>query len=170
MGSDTDVYFGVKVADPYRWLENDTAPEVEAWVQQQNEITQNYLQKIPFREDLNKRLTAISNYEKIGAPFKKHGKYYFYRNDGLQNQSVLYVKETLDGEAEVLLDPNTLSDDGTVALNGISFSPADRRPHRMGQVHQRGMARRWLLLQLLRPPRSRQGILQHERKPQDFLS
>lgn len=122
MGSNTDVYFGVKVADPYRWLENDTAPEVEEWVKQQNEITQNYLQKIPFREDLNKRLTAISNYEKIGAPFKKHGKYYFYRNDGLQNQSVLYVKETLDGEAEVLLDPNTLSDDGTVALNGISFS------------------------------------------------
>ena len=122
MGSDTDVYFGVKVADPYRWLENDTAPEVEAWVQQQNQITQDYLQKIPFRDALNKRLTDISNYEKIGAPFKKHGKYYFYRNDGLQNQSVLYVKETLDGKAEVLLDPNTLSDDGTVALNGISFS------------------------------------------------
>ena len=122
MGSDTDVYFGVKVADPYRWLENDTAPEVEEWVKQQNEITQTYLQKIPFREALNKRLTDLSNYEKIGTPFKKHGKYYYYRNDGLQNQSVLYVKETLDGEAEVLLDPNTLSDDGTVALNGISFS------------------------------------------------
>ena len=122
MGNDTDVYFGVKVADPYRWLENDTAPEVEEWVKQQNEITQTYLQKIPFREALNKRLTDLSNYEKIGTPFKKHGKYYFYRNDGLQNQSVLYVKETLDAEAEVLLDPNTLSDDGTVALNGISFS------------------------------------------------
>jgi len=118
----TDDYFGTKVADPYRWLEDDTAKNVAEWVEAQNKVTQSYLERIPFREQLKKRLTALTDYEKIGLPFKKHGKYYFYKNDGLQNQSVLYVKETLDGEASVLLDPNKLSDDGTVALAGISFS------------------------------------------------
>lgn len=117
-----DDYFGVEIADPYRWLEDDTTQAVAAWVKSENEITQNYLNQIPFRDKLKQRLTDIVNYEKIGAPFKKHGKYYFYKNDGLQNQSVLYVKETIDGEASVLLDPNTLSDNGTVALTGISFS------------------------------------------------
>lgn len=121
-GSTVDNYFGTEVADPYRWLENDTTQEVAAWVEAQNTVTQEYLAQIPFREKLNNRLTELSNYEKIGTPFKKHGKYYYFRNDGLQNQSVLYVKETLDGEASVLLDPNTLSEDGTVALSGISFS------------------------------------------------
>ncbi|MDR1347722.1 MAG: prolyl oligopeptidase family serine peptidase [Prevotellaceae bacterium] len=118
----TDTYFGVEVADPYRWLENDTTQAVADWVAAENEITQNYLENIPFRDKLKQRLTDIVNYEKIGTPFKKHGKYYFFKNDGLQNQSVLYVKETIDGNASVLLDPNTLSDDGTVALSGISFS------------------------------------------------
>ncbi|MDR2651608.1 MAG: prolyl oligopeptidase family serine peptidase [Prevotellaceae bacterium] len=117
-----DTYFGVEVADSYRWLEDDTTQAVAEWVAAENEVTQNYLKKIPFRDKLKQRLTDIVNYEKIGTPFKKHGKYYFFKNDGLQNQSVLYVKETLDGEASVLLDPNTLSDDGTVALSGISFS------------------------------------------------
>ncbi|MDR3226222.1 MAG: prolyl oligopeptidase family serine peptidase [Prevotellaceae bacterium] len=117
-----DDYFGVEIADSYRWLEDDTTQAVAAWVKSENEITQNYLNQIPFRDKLKQRLTDIVNYEKIGTPFKKHGKYYFYKNDGLQNQSVLYVKETIDGEASVLLDPNTLSDDGTVALSGISFS------------------------------------------------
>ncbi|MDR1552188.1 MAG: prolyl oligopeptidase family serine peptidase [Prevotellaceae bacterium] len=117
-----DTYFGVEVADPYRWLENDTTQAVADWVAAENEITQNYLGKIPFRDKLKQRLTDIVNYEKISTPRKKHGKYYFFKNDGLQNQSVLYVKETIDGEASVLLDPNTLSDDGTVALSGISFS------------------------------------------------
>lgn len=118
----TDDYFGTKVADPYRWLEDDTTQMVANWVEAQNKVTQGYLDKIPFREQLKQRLTELTDYEKIGTPFKKHGKYYFYKNDGLQNQSVLYVKETLDGEASVLLDPNQLSDDGTVALSGISFS------------------------------------------------
>lgn len=118
----TDTYFGTEVADPYRWLENDTAPEVLEWVKQENKITQDYLNRIPFRDQLKQRLTELSNYEKFGAPFKKHGKYYFFRNDGLQNQSVLYVKESLNGEAKVVLDPNKLSDDGTVALNSINFS------------------------------------------------
>lgn len=119
---DTDVYFGTKVADPYRWMENDTTAEVAAWVKAQNEITQNYLQQIPFRDKLKKRLTEVSNYEKIGLPYKKNNHYYYFRNDGLQNQSVLYQKDELNGKSKVVLDPNQLSDDGTVALNGISFS------------------------------------------------
>lgn len=118
----TDVYFGTEVADPYRWLENDTTAEVAAWVKAENEITQNYLSKIPFRNQLKQRLTDLVNYEKISAPVKRHGKYYFSKNDGLQNQSVLYVKETLDAEPTVVLDPNKLSEDGTVALNGTSIS------------------------------------------------
>ncbi len=117
-----DTYFGVKVTDPYRWLENDTTKETAAWVKSQNKVTSSYLEKIPFRNKLKERLTNLTNYEKIGAPFKKNGKYYFYKNDGLQNQSVLYVQNTLDSEPEVFLDPNKLSEDGTVALTGISFS------------------------------------------------
>ena len=117
-----DTYFGVKVTDPYRWLENDTTKETAAWVKAQNKVTSSYLEKIPFKNKLKERLTNLTNYEKIGAPFKKNGKYYFYKNDGLQNQSVLYVQNTLDSEPEVFLDPNKLSEDGTVALTGISFS------------------------------------------------
>ena len=117
-----DVYFGTEVPDPYRWLENDTSAATAAWVEAQNKVTNDYLSKIPFRDALLKRLTDVANYEKIGTPFKKHGKYYFYKNDGLQNQSVLYVQDSLDGEPRVFLDPNKLSDDGTVALSGISFS------------------------------------------------
>lgn len=117
-----DVYFGTEVADPYRWLENDTSAATAAWVEAENKVTNEYLAQIPFREQLLKRLTDLANYEKIGAPFKKHGKYYFYKNDGLQNQSVLYVQDSLEGEPRVFLDPNKLSDDGTVALTGLSFS------------------------------------------------
>lgn len=117
-----DVYFGTKVSDPYRWLENDTSAATAAWVEAENKVTNAYLAQIPFREQLLKRLTDLANYEKIGTPFKKHGKYYFYKNDGLQNQSVLYVQDSLDGEARVFLDPNQLSDDGTVALTSLSFS------------------------------------------------
>lgn len=117
-----DVYFGTEVPDPYRWLENDTSAATAAWVEAQNKVTNGYLSQIPFREALLKRLTAVSDYEKIGTPFKKHGKYYFFKNDGLQNQNVLYVQDKLDGEPRVFLDPNRLSDDGTVALTGIFFS------------------------------------------------
>jgi prolyl oligopeptidase len=117
-----DTYFGTEVADPYRWLENDTSQATAAWVEAENKVTREYLSKIPFRDRLKQRLTDLANYEKIGSPQKKDGKYYFFKNDGLQNQSVFYVKEFLDGEARVLLDPNTLSDDGTVALSGTSFS------------------------------------------------
>ena len=116
------VYFGDTVADPYAWLENDTSAETAAWVEAQNKVTYDYLAQIPFRDKLRQRLTDLANYEKIGVPFVEKGKYYFFKNDGLQNQSVLYVKNSLDAEAEVLLDPNKLSDDGTVALKGIQFS------------------------------------------------
>jgi prolyl oligopeptidase len=118
----TDDYFEENVADPYRWLEDDRSAETEAWVVEQNKITFGYLEKIPFRTALKEKLTKLADYEKYGSPFKKNGKYYFYKNDGLQNQSVLYVQNSLKDEAKVFLDPNKLSDDGTVALGGISFS------------------------------------------------
>lgn len=117
-----DVYFGTEVADPYRWLENDTSAETEAWVAAQQAVTEAYLKSLPMRDKLAKRLTELANYEKIGAPKKHHGKWYFYRNDGLQNQYVLYVMDSLGAEPRVFLDPNTLSDDGTVALVGTAWS------------------------------------------------
>ena len=117
-----DEYFGVKVSDPYRWLENDTSAQTAAWVEAENKVTDAYLEKIPFRDKMLKRLTELSSYEKIGAPKKHHGKWYFSHNDGLQNQNVIYVKDQLDGEARVFLDPNKLSTDGTVALKELSFS------------------------------------------------
>ena len=117
-----DTYFGVKVSDPYRWLEDDNSEETKAWVQEQNKVTFDYLGKIASRDKIRERLKKIWNFEKISAPYKK-GKYYFYsRNDGIQNQSVLYVKEGLNGEARVLIDPNTFSQDGTVSLSGTSVS------------------------------------------------
>ncbi|WP_116544081.1 prolyl oligopeptidase family serine peptidase [Pontibacter virosus] len=116
----TDDYFGTKVADPYRWLETHNE-EVDQWVEAQNKVTFNYLESIEFRDQIKDRLTKIWNYPKYGAPFKKGGKYYFYKNDGLQNQSVLYVQNTLESEPKVFLDPNKFSNDGTVALTALSF-------------------------------------------------
>ena len=121
--STVDNYFGTEVADPYRWLEDDASAETAAWVEAQNKVTDHYLKGIPFRAKLLERLKQVSNYEKVGAPAKrKNGKWYFYRNDGLQNQSVLYEMDSPDAEARVFLDPNTLSEDGTVALKGVYFS------------------------------------------------
>ncbi|HET7819115.1 MAG TPA: prolyl oligopeptidase family serine peptidase [Bacteroidia bacterium] len=117
----TDDYFGTKIADPYRWLENDTTAETGAWVDEQNKVTFDYLEKIPFRQQLKERLTQVWNYEKFGTPFKKGKYYFFYKNDGLQNQNVLYVQEGLSGTPKILIDPNTLSSDGTTALSGISI-------------------------------------------------
>ncbi len=117
-----DTYFGVQVSDPYRWLENDTSAETAEWVKAQNVVTFDYLTKIPFREDIKNRLTEIWNYERYSTPFKQNNWYFYYKNDGLQNQSILYVQDKLDGEARVLLNPNTLSEDGTVALGDISVS------------------------------------------------
>ncbi|HJV78581.1 MAG TPA: prolyl oligopeptidase family serine peptidase [Paludibacter sp.] len=117
-----DTYFGIQVKEPYRWLENDTSAVTAAWVKAQNKVTHDYLSQIPFRSDLKKRLTALMNYPKYGSPFKKNGQYFFYKNNGLQNQSVLYRQKSLTANPEVLLDPNTLSTDGTVALSNIAFS------------------------------------------------
>ena len=116
-----DEYFGSKITDNYRWLENDRSTETEAWVKAENEVTFDYLSKIPYREQLNNRLSKLWNYEKIGAPFKEGDHEYFYKNDGLQNQYVIY-KKTEDGKEEIFLDPNTFSEDGTTSLGSLSFS------------------------------------------------
>jgi prolyl oligopeptidase len=116
-----DNYFGTDVPDPYRWLEDDRSEETKAWVVAENKVTNDYISKIPFREAFRTRLEKIWNYEKVGTP-NKHGDYlYFYKNDGLQNQSVLYRKDK-EGKEEVFLDPNTFSTDGTTSLGGVSFS------------------------------------------------
>lgn len=114
-------YFSTKVADPFRWLENDQAPDTKAWVQEQNKVTQNYLAQIPFRDAIHKRLETLWNYEKYGTPFKE-GKYtYFTKNTGLQSQFVVY-RQVGQGAPEVFLDPNKFSKDGTTSLAGLSFS------------------------------------------------
>ncbi len=117
-----DTYFETEVKDPYRWLEDDRSKETEAWVKDQNKTTFDYLDKIPFREALKKRYEKLFNYEKIGAPFKRGEYTYFYKNDGLQNQYVIY-RQKGDGEAEVFLDPNKFTEDGTVSMgSGLNFS------------------------------------------------
>lgn len=121
-GAVVDDYFGTKVADPYRWLENDRAPEVERWVEAQNKVTFAYLDKIPFRSKVKERLTALYNYPKYSSPTNRGGYFFYSKNDGLQNQSVLYRQKGLDGAAEVLLDPNKLSADGTTRLGSVAFS------------------------------------------------
>ncbi|MDP2716145.1 prolyl oligopeptidase family protein [Rheinheimera sp.] len=116
-----DSYFEQQIADPYRWLEDDRSSETEAWVKAQNKVTFGYLEQIPYREQIKQKLAASWNYEKVSAPFKE-GKYtYFYKNDGLQNQYVLY-RQLADGSSEVFLDPNTFSEDGTTSLAEVSFS------------------------------------------------
>ena len=115
-------YFGTKVKDPYRWLEDDRSKETEEWVKAENKVTFGYLDKIPFKEDLKKRLSEIWNYEKIGAPFKEGDYTYFSKNDGLQNQYVIYRRKNENDEPEVFLDPNKFSEDGTTSLSGLSFS------------------------------------------------
>ncbi len=116
-----NTYFDTHVPDPYRWLEDDRSPQTEAWVEEQNKVTFGYLENIPFREDLKNRMQKLWNYEKLSAPFTE-GKYtYYYKNDGLQNQSVVYRKKE-GGNEELFLDPNTFSEDGTTSLSGISFT------------------------------------------------
>ncbi|AWG20532.1 S9 family peptidase [Flavobacterium faecale] len=120
-GNVTDTYFGTTVADPYRWLEDDRSAETAAWVKAQNEVTYGYLDKIPFREALKSRMEKLWNYEKIGAPSKEGNFTYYSKNNGLQNQSVVYRKDA-SGKEEVFLDPNTFSKDGTTSLGGMDFS------------------------------------------------
>lgn len=117
-----DDYFGVKVSDPYRWLENDTAEDVKKWVTEENKVTFGYLEKIPFRNKIKERLTDIFNYPKYSNPFRAGEYYFFSKNDGLQNQSVIYYQKGLDGKPEVFLDPNTMSSDGTAAVSLLGFS------------------------------------------------
>lgn len=117
-----DTYFGEAVADPYRWLEDDRSAETAQWVKQQNDITFGYLDKIPYRDKIREQLETLYDYERLSAPFREGDYYYFYKNDGLQNHSVLYRKKDLDGTPEVFLDPNTFSADGTTGLASIAFT------------------------------------------------
>jgi prolyl oligopeptidase len=117
-----DTYFGTKISDPFRWLEDDKSAETGEWVKAQNKVTFDYLATIPFRDKIKERLTKIWNFEKVSAPFKKGKRYFFYKNDGIQNQSVLYVQEGLNGKSKILLDPNTLAADGTASLGGLGVS------------------------------------------------
>src|SRR5262249_32941364 len=122
----TDDLHGTKITDPYRWLEDDVrkSREVADWVEAQNKVTFGYLESIPQRKALQKRITDLWNYERYSSPFRVGGRYFYSRNDGLQNQSVLYTTgESLTGQPRVLLDPNKLSKDGTVALSGLEISP-----------------------------------------------
>ncbi|MBE7651685.1 prolyl oligopeptidase family serine peptidase [Tenacibaculum finnmarkense] len=116
-----DDYFGTKITDNYRWLEDDKSTETENWVKAENDVTFNYLSKIPYREQLKNRLSELWNYEKLGTPFKEGDYTYFYKNNGLQNQSVLYRKDA-QGKEEVFLNPNTFSEDGTTSLGSVSFT------------------------------------------------
>ncbi len=116
-----DTYFGEKINDPYRWLEDDRSAETGTWVKMQNDVTYRYLSDIPLRNQLKSRMEKLWNYEKISAPFKEGNYTYYYKNNGLQNQSVLFRKDT-NGKEELFLDPNTFSKDGTTSLGGISFS------------------------------------------------
>lgn len=117
-----DNYFGEVVPDHYRWMENDTTDQVAHWVKSQNDVTFGFLEKIPYRDQLKKRLEALNNYEKVGSPFKRGEYIYFYKNEGLQNHYVLYRKKGEQGAVEVFLDPNAFSTDGTTRLAGVSFS------------------------------------------------
>jgi prolyl oligopeptidase len=117
-----DTYFATKVVDPYRWLEDDTSPETTQWVAAQNQVTTGYLDKIPYREQLKSRMEKIFNYPKYTLPTRRNDSFFFFKNNGLQNQSVLYVQKGLDGKPEQVLDPNTFSADGTSRLGGFSIS------------------------------------------------
>lgn len=117
-----DNYHGKLVSDPYRWLENDTSEETKQWVAAQNEVTFKFLESIPFRDSIKKRLAEVYNYERYGIPFHNSGFYYFYKNDGLQNQSVLYRQKGLNGNIEMIIDPNTFSADATTQLDDFEVS------------------------------------------------
>lgn len=122
----SEVYHGTQVEDPYRWLEDDNSPATKEWVQQQNSVTFGYLSSIPFRDKVKQRLEELWNYPRYSSPFEKGGLYYFFKNDGLQNQSILYRQKGLDGVPEEFLNPNTLSKEGIAALGSINFSKTGR--------------------------------------------
>jgi len=117
-----DDYHGRDIEDPYRWLEDDHGADTKKWVEAQNAVTEAYLEQIPYRDMIRDRLERLWNYERYGAPFKKGDRYYFFKNDGLQNQNILYAQKDLYGEASIVLDPNSFSEDGTVSLGGFAFN------------------------------------------------
>ncbi len=121
-GDIVDNYFGKDVPDPYRWLENDTSQAVRNWVKKQNEVTFNYLENIPFRNKIKNRLKEVWNYKKVSTPKLKGGNYFYFKNDGLQNHDVLYMKENLQSEEKMVLDPNTFSEDGSISLASYKVS------------------------------------------------
>jgi len=123
-GATVDTYFGTEVEDPYRWLEDDMSEETAAWVEAQNKVTFGFLNQIPFRDEINKRLSNLWNFERVSAPFIEGDYTYYYKNDGLQNHSVVYREK--GGNEEIFLDPNTFSDDGTTSLAGLSFSKSGK--------------------------------------------
>ena len=131
-----DDYHGTKVADPYRWLEDETSPETAAWVEAQNAVTFPYLERIPYRDALRARVMELNDYERYGAPARKGPYFFFSKNEGLQNQSVLHIQRGLDSAPEVLLDPNSWSADGTVQLS--AFEPSkDARLRRLRHLAER---------------------------------
>ena len=117
-----DYYFGTKVEDPYRWLEDDRGAQTGAWLQQQNSFTNTYLKQITGRDKIKNRLTELWNYSRQSTPYKKGNSFFCFKNNGLQNQSVMYIKKSLEDAGEILLDPNSLSTDGTISLSGTSVS------------------------------------------------
>src|SRR5215469_7083399 len=117
-----DDYHGTKVADPYRWLEDTDSADTRAWVEAENKLTFSYLDKIPYRPAIRARLTKLWDYERFDVPEQQSGRYFYQHNNGLQNQNVLLVADSLTAEPRILLDPNTLSSDGTVALSGLAIS------------------------------------------------
>src|ERR1700722_617782 len=117
-----DEYFGTLVHDPYRWMEDVDSPDVKKWVDAENALTQSYLADVPARDKIHGRLMELNNYDRFSAPMTEAGRYFYRRNSGLQNQAVLYWQQGSTGDAKVLLDPNTLSKDGTIALDSISVS------------------------------------------------
>jgi prolyl oligopeptidase len=121
-----DNYFGTVVADPYRWMENDTSAAVKKWVEEENKITFDYLDKIPFRDKIKERLEKLYNFQRYSAPFKGGDRYFFFKNDGLQNQSILYIQNDLESTPQLFLDPNKFSEDGTVSLTTYAFSKDGR--------------------------------------------
>lgn len=121
-----DNYFGVEVADPYRWLEDDNSEETGQWVKEQNEVTNSFLEQIPYREEIEARYTELFNYPKLSSPHQVGDYYFFYKNSGLQNQSVIYYQKGLDGEAQVFIDPNELSAEGTTSISLLGASKDDK--------------------------------------------
>jgi prolyl oligopeptidase len=125
-GDVKDNYFGTVVADPYRWMENDTSAAVRKWIEEENKITFDYLDKIPFRDKIKERLEKLYDYQRFSAPFKGGDRYFFFKNDGLQNQSILYIQNDLKSTPQLFLDPNKFSEDGTVSLTTYAFSKDGR--------------------------------------------